>query len=58
MQDSHPVSVLMFGTLIVVIVLAIALLLHFMRKRGNRHPMAGERERNIDEIHRDSPAED
>ncbi len=55
MQNSHPISLLMFGTLAVVIVIAAILLTRFMRKPENRHPMDGEREPNIDEIRRDGP---
>ncbi len=55
MQNGHPISMLMFGTLAVVVVIAAVLLVRFMRKRENRHPMEGERERNIDEIRRDGP---
>jgi hypothetical protein len=39
-----------FGTLTVALVLAIILWLRFMRKPQNRHPMDGQRERNIEEI--------
>ncbi len=53
MQAGHPISLLMFGSLLIALVLAIVLLAAFLRKRRNRHPMAGQRERNIDEIRRD-----
>ena len=36
------------------IIIAV-MLIRFLSKRGNRHPMAGQRERNIDEIRRDGP---
>lgn len=54
MQGS-PISLLMFGTLVVVVVIAAILLGRHLRKPGNRHPMEGERERNIQEIRRDGP---
>lgn len=50
-----PISLLMFGTLIVVVIVGVVLLLRHLRKPENRHPMAGERERNIDEIRREGP---
>lgn len=43
-----------FGTLIIVLIIALVLLIRFMRKPQNRHPMKGERERNIDEIRKDA----
>lgn len=53
MQAAHPISLLMFGTLLVVVVIIAVLMIRFFRKRENRHPMEGKRERNIDEIRRD-----
>ena len=50
MQEGHPVSLLMFGTLAIALILAVVILLRFLRKKGNRHPMSDVRERNIDEI--------
>lgn len=55
MQAGHPLSLLLFGTLIIVVIAAVVLLLRFLRKPGNRHPMDGQRERSIDEIRRDGP---
>lgn len=42
---------LAIGTLFIGLVIGVILLLRFLRKPANRHPMAGERERNIGEIH-------
>jgi membrane protein implicated in regulation of membrane protease activity len=39
-----------FGTLAIALIIAIVLWLRFMRKPENRHPMDGERERNIGQI--------
>ena len=47
------ISVLMFGTFAAVLIVGVVLLLRFLRKPGNRHPMDGQPERNIDEIRRD-----
>lgn len=55
MEAGHPVSLLMFGTLVVAILIAVILFARFMRKRRNRHPMAGQPERNIDDIRREGP---
>ena len=44
----------MLMTFGVVLVGAIVLLAMFLRKRRNRHPMAGQHERNIGEIRRDA----
>ncbi|MCX7284917.1 MAG: hypothetical protein NTX28_12880 [Novosphingobium sp.] len=41
---------LAIGTLVIGLIIAVILLLRFLRKPGNRHPMAGQRERNISEI--------
>ncbi len=50
MEAGHPISLLMFGSLLIPVIIAIVLLAAFLRKRRNRHPMEGQRERNIDEI--------
>jgi hypothetical protein len=50
MNTEEMTSWLGFGTLIVALIIALILLLRFMRKPENRHPMRGERERNIEEI--------
>ena len=52
-----PISILMFGTIIIVLAIATALLIHHRRKASNRHPMDNVRERNIDEIQRGVPPE-
>ena len=51
------VSSLAFVTFALVVIGAIVLLMRFLRKPGNAHPMAGQRERNIDEIREESSAE-
>lgn len=50
MSAGHPVSLLMYGTLGIALLIAVVLLLRFLRKKENRHPMSDVRERNIDEI--------
>ena len=52
MKSSTLVPTLMLFTLVIVLVAALFALLHFLRKRSNRHPMEHQRERNIDEIRR------
>lgn len=54
MDAGHPLSLLMYMTFAAVVVVAILMLLRFLRKE-ERHPMAGERERNIDEIREEAP---
>ena len=48
-------STLMFATLIVGAAIGLFVLIKFLRKPGNRHPMEGVRERNIGEIERGEP---
>ena len=55
MGNSVAVPSLMFFTLAVVVILAIGLLVWHLRKPSNRHPMRGQRERNIGEIERGEP---
>lgn len=55
MNPGHPISLLLYVTFAAVLAIALALFVTFMRKRRNRHPMDGQPERNIDEIHRDAP---
>lgn len=50
MNAGHPLSLLIYMTFAAAAAIAIILLVWFLRKSGNRHPMAGERERNIDQI--------
>ena len=49
------ISTLMFSTLIIGALLGVFLLVKFMRKPDNRHPLEGVRERNIGEIRRGDP---
>jgi hypothetical protein len=58
MNTEEMTSWLGFGTLIVALIIALILLLRFMRKPDNRHPMRGERERNIEEIREDAEKTD
>lgn len=51
------ISVLMFGTFTIVLVVVAFLLIRFFSKPKNLHPMDGQRERNIDEIRRDGPTD-
>jgi hypothetical protein len=41
---------LAFGTIGVVLIVAAIILIRFLRKPKNQHPMAGAQERNIDQI--------
>jgi hypothetical protein len=50
MSQDELVPSLMLFTLIAVAIIAVILLLRFMRKPQNRHPLEGERERNIGEV--------
>ena len=43
-------SALGFGTLILALIIAVVVLLRFLRKPENRHPMDGQPERNIQQI--------
>jgi hypothetical protein len=47
MPESELVPTLMLFTLIAALLIGVVLLLRFRRKRGNRHPMAGQQERNV-----------
>ena len=49
------VPTLMFVTLAIVLAVAVVILMRFLRKPGNRHPMENQRERNIDEIRQGVP---
>lgn len=57
MNSGQPISFLLFGTLGVVILIAVVLLLRFRAKQPH-HPMDGQRERNIDEIRNEAPPRD
>jgi hypothetical protein len=50
MDTEQMTSLLGFGTLAVALMIAVIMWVRFMRKPQNRHPMQGERERNIEEI--------
>lgn len=47
-------SALGFGTLILALIIAVVVLLRFLRKPENRHPMDGQPERNIQQIRNDA----
>lgn len=47
MGRNDLLSSLNLGTLVVGVVILIAALLYFMRKRSNRHSMDGRQERNV-----------
>ena len=49
------ISTLMLGTLLVAALIGAFLLIKFLRKPENRHPMEDQRERNIGEIRRGEP---
>ena len=53
MDTVDMTGLLGFGTLIVGLLIAVIIWEKFMRDPKNRHPMAGERERNIHEIRED-----
>lgn len=50
MNGDHPLSLLGFGTIGIVLLLAGIALLWFLRKPSHRHPMDDQPERNIAEI--------
>ncbi len=55
MNANDLVPMLMMFTLVAGLVIALVLFIRFMRKPKNRHPMDGQRERNIEEIHDEAP---
>lgn len=55
MSTDGTVGSLMFFTLIAALAIAVIALLWFLRKRSNRHPMEGIRERNMEEIRSSEP---
>ena len=57
MQAGHPISLLLFGTFAIAAIILAFLLIRFLRKSENRHPMDGDRERNIDEIREEGPGQ-
>jgi hypothetical protein len=50
MNTGEMTSWLGFGTLILFLIIALIVWARFIRKPENRHPMRGQRERNIEEI--------
>jgi len=50
MEYGEMITWLGLGTLIAALIIALLLFVRFLRKPKNRHPMRGERERNLDEI--------
>ncbi len=54
MNTPELTSALGFGTLVIALIIAVLLLLRFLRKPENRHPMDGEPERNIQQIRDDA----
>lgn len=53
-MNQGEIPTLMIFTLLAALGIGIFLYVRFMRKPGNRHPMDGVRERNIDEIRDDA----
>ncbi len=53
-NPDHPITLLGFGTLLAVVLAAMVMLALFLRNRRHRHPMEGQRERNIEEIRAES----
>ena len=47
-------SALGFGMLILALIIAVVVLLRFLRKPENHHPMDGQPERNIQQIREDA----
>lgn len=43
-------------TLVAGLLIGVFLLMRFLSKRGNRHPMDGERERNYEQMQREAEA--
>lgn len=54
MNTPEMTSALGFGTLGIALLIAVLLLLRFLRKPENRHPMDGQPERNIQQIRDDA----
>lgn len=49
MQNIDFLSALSLFTIAAVVILAVVLLARFLRKPGNRHPLAGEKGHRIEE---------
>lgn len=58
MTRTDLTGILAFGTIGVVLIIAAIILMRFLRKPENRHPMAGKHERNIGEIREDARVAD
>lgn len=56
-EPDHPISLLLYGTFAAVLIIAIVLYVRY-RMKNPAHPMAGERERNIEEIRDEAPPRD
>lgn len=54
MNTPEMTSALGLGTLILALIIAVVILLRFLRKPENRHPMDGQPERNIQQIRDDA----
>ena len=54
MNTPELTSAFGFGTLIIALIIAVVLLLRFLRKPENRHPMDGQPERDIQHIREDA----
>lgn len=54
MSTPEMTSALGFGTLLIALIVAVVLLLRFLRKPENRHPMDGQPDRNIQQIRDDA----
>lgn len=54
MNTPEMTSALGFGTLILALIIALVVLLRFLKKPQNRHPMDGQPERNIEQIREDA----
>ena len=54
MNTPEMTSALGLGTLILALIIVVVILLRFLRKPENRHPMDGQPERNIQQIRDDA----
>lgn len=54
MNTTELTGSLAFGTIGIVLLVAVVLLAAFLRKRRNRHPMEGKRHRSSGEIEDDA----
>lgn len=58
MTRTDLTGILAFGTIGIALIIAAVILMRFLRKPENRHPMAGKHERNIGEIREDAGVTD